>query len=152
MKKSYLILISFILLILIIVFLVVTNDQTFYLDDEYYNNSDLQEIESKELKILENDKKTFVVYVYQPFCSTSDDLDNYLTDFIGTYKITFYKILFSNIKDTTINKYVKYCPSVVIYYKGKIVSYLDASLSKDADYYKSTENFKNWFTRYVILK
>ena len=66
--------------------------------------------------------------------------------------MSFYKILFSSIKDTNIADYVKYCPSVVIYHKGQIVAYLDADSDKDAAYYESVENLKKWLTKYVLLR
>jgi hypothetical protein len=155
MKKALLILIPFILLLVIIIFLLITKSQQaqqFYLNDEYYGNSSLIEIDSEKLKTLEKDKKTFVVFVYQPLCSTSYDLNNYVTEFLDTYKMGFYKILFSSIKDTSIVDYVKYCPSVVIYRNGKIIAYLDADSDKDAVYYESVENLKKWLTKYVLLR
>ncbi len=155
MKKKLLILIPFILLLVIIIFILILksqHNQQFYLDNEYYGNSSLIEIDSEKLKTLEKDKKTFVVFVYQPLCSTSYDLNNYVTEFLDTYKMSFYKILFSSIKDTNIADYVKYCPSVVIYRNGKIIAYLEADSNKHAVYYKSVENFKKWLTKYIILK
>lgn len=155
MKKTLLILIPFILLLAIIPFILFTKpqkEQQFYLDGEYYGDSSLIEIDKENLKILEDDEKSFVVFVYQPLCSTSYDLNNYVTEFLDTYKMNFYKLLFSDVKDTSIAEYVKYCPSVVIYHNGQIVAYLDADSAKDAAYYESAENFKKWFTKYVLLE
>ena len=140
---------------MIIIFLLVTKpqkEQAFYLDDEYYGNSSLIEIDKENLKTLEDDKKSFVVFVYQPLCATSYDLDNYVTEFSDIFKMSFYKILFSSIKDTNISDYVKYCPSVVIYHKGQIIAYLDANSDKDAVYYESVENLKKWLTKYILLR
>ncbi|MDD3896205.1 MAG: hypothetical protein PHP49_04185 [Bacilli bacterium] len=155
MKKKLLILIPFILLLVIIIFILILksqHNQQFYLDNEYYGNSSLIEIDSEKLKTLEKDKKTFVVFVYQPLCSTSHDLNNYINEFLDKNKMSFYKTPFSSVKDTNMSDYVKYCPSVVIYRNGKIIAYLEADSNKHAVYYKSVENFKKWLTKYIILK
>ncbi len=155
MKKKLLILFSSILLLVIILFLVLLifqKEKPFYLNDEYYGNSSLIEIDNAKLKTLEENKTSFVVFVYLPYCNTSYDFNNNILEFLDTYKMGFYKVLFSNIKDTSIASYVKYCPSVVIYHNGKIVAYLDAGSDKDTTYYESAESFKKWFAKYVSLK
>ena len=58
----------------------------------------------------------------------------------------------SEMKKTEISEYIKYSPSIVIYNKGKIVSYLDAESNDDKKYYESMEGLYEWFTKYVILK
>ncbi|MDD2203413.1 MAG: hypothetical protein PHT75_02535 [Bacilli bacterium] len=144
-----------ILLLAVIAFLLIMHlqkEQSFYLDDEYYGNSSLIELDSEKLEALERDKKTFIVFVYQPLCAASYDLDNYITEFTNTYKMSFYKMLFSSIKDTSIAEHVKYCPSVVIYHKGKVIAYLDANSDKNATHYESVENLKKWLTKYILLK
>lgn len=155
MKKILLILIPSILLLVIVIFLILVRpfkEETFYLDDEYYGNNSLIEIDSNELKTLEESKKSFIVFIYQPFCSTPHSFSDNIVEFLDTYQISFHKILFSEIKDTSITNYIKYCPSVVIYHKGKIVAYLDPNSNKDIPYYESVEGFKKWFTKYVLLK
>lgn len=155
MKKTLLILLTSLLLLSIVTFLLLKRspkEQTFYLNDDYYGNSSLIELDSEKLKTLEEDKTSFAIFVYQPFCATSYDFNDNIIEFLDTYKISFYKILFSDIKDTNIADYVKYCPSAVIYHNGQIVAYLDANSGKDAPYYESVDGFKKWFTEYVLLK
>ncbi len=155
MKKRLIFFIPFIFLIIIIFLLLLSknqNNKKFFLENKYYGNSEITEINAKELVKLENKKESFVVFIHQPFCATSYDLNNYIKEFTNTYKISFYKLPFSEIKNTNIDKYVKYCPSVVIFHKGQIVAFLNADSTKDTKYYESTNNFKKWFTNYVILQ
>ncbi len=126
--------------------------EAFYLNDEYYNKSSLIEINSEEFKILEKDEESFVVFVYQPLCTTSHDFHNIVTAFLDNHKISFYKVDFSTVKDTSMIDYIKYCPSVVIYHNGKMISYLDPTKDKHIPYYETVEGFKNWLTKYVLLK
>lgn len=154
MKRKLMFLI-FIILLLPVIFLLIVKfqrEKPFYLNDEYYGNSSLIEIDSEKFKNLEQDKKSFVIFVYQPLCATSYDLNDYVTKFLDIYNMSFYKVSFSNVKNTDMAEYVKYCPSVVVYHNGQIVAYLDANSNKDAVYFESVENFKNWLTKYVLLK
>lgn len=124
----------------------------FYLSDEYYHKNSLIEIDSAEFKTLEKDKKSFVIFVYQPLCTTSYEFHNVVTEFLNTYQISFYKASFSTVKDTSMIDYIKYCPSAIIYHNGEMVAYLDASKDKHLSYYESVNSFKEWLTKYVLLK
>ncbi len=126
--------------------------EAFYLNDEYYHKGSLIEIDSEEFKTLEKNKNSFVIFVYQPLCTTSYDFHNVVTEFLDTYQISFYKTSFSTIKDTNMIDYIKYCPSAVIYRNGEMVAYLDASKDKHLPYYESVSGFKEWLTKYILLK
>lgn len=132
------------------------NNELFFLEDEYYSNYNQEntflEIENKELNELIKDKKSFGVFIYQPMCISSNDFEQVLADFTNTYEINFYKIAFSNIKDTALGEKVKYYPSFAIFKEGKLVDYLESDKDEDIEYYKSSEGFKKWFTKYVELK
>ena len=49
------------------------------------------------------------------------------------------------MKETELKEYIKYYPSLVIYYEGEIVDYLDTNSDSDSEYYKSVDGFKKWF-------
>lgn len=128
----------------------------FLLEDEYYGNYNQDNpflvIENQELNNLIEEKKSFAIFIYQPMCISSNDFEQVLADFTNTYEINFYKIAFSNIKDTTLGEKVKYYPSFAIFKEGKLVDYLEPDKDEDIEYYKSSEGFKKWFTKYVELK
>ncbi len=149
-KKAILIFSAFLLSIIVIVILLNVN-KPFYLSDEYYNNAYLKDINSEELKELENDKKSFIVLVYDPFCGTSTDFSNTVREFSDINKVFVYNMLFADIKNTSIADYVKYCPSAVIYHSGKIIAYLDSSSNSDNIYYESISGFSEWVKKYILL-
>lgn len=155
-RKQLLFFVLFVVLIgtafLSIIAIKVQKERPFYLDNDYYKTTSLTEIDNTKLKDLENSKKTFVVFVYQPLCSSSENINSYVLDILNTYKMGFYKISFSNIEDSKMDNKIKYCPSVVIYREGEIVAYLDADSDEDAIYYKSANNLKEWLEKYIILK
>lgn len=157
MKKKVFICVSLTLLFLVsmtsFILLSKTNKtRPFYLENKYYNSNGMNEITYDELSDLTDDKKSFVVFVYQPMCITSSNFENVLNDFLKENQISIYKIAFSNIKDTSLGTKIKYYPSFIIYKNGKIVDFLEADKDEDVDIYTKKDSFTSWFTKYVKLR
>lgn len=151
-KKLFWIIPLLILIPAILVIIKIIPVQKFYLEDKYYTDGSFIDIETDKLNDLINNKESFALFIYQPACVTSSDFEQTLHDFITNNNIKVYKIAFSNIKETTLSKSIKYYPSFVIFNKGKMVDYLDAESDNDLKYYESKDEFQNWFTSYVLLK
>lgn len=143
------------LLLLVIACLLVSGcdnkQQTFLLEEKYYNNNTINEIESQQFEQLVTEKESFAIFIYQSYCAASESFEKVLTEFTKTYQISLYKMSFSTMKETNLGKKIKYYPSLVIYQDGKLIDYLDANSKRDSDYYKSVDNFTNWFTSYVEI-
>lgn len=152
MKKIILLIIPLSILLIIAFMLFKSKKETFYLDNKYYEQSSFVEIDNEQLKSLEEEQRTFVVFIYQPMCTTSNDLNNLLIDFMNEYNLSFYKVPFSSIENTSMDSCVKYYPSVVIYHKGEVVDYLEANKKEHLKHYKNKASFKSWFTNYIVLK
>ena len=155
LNKKILWIIPLLLLISIIIGIIVTRnmpEKKFYLEDKYYGGSDFIEIKTSNLEKLIDDKESFALFVYQPACVTSANFEQILKDFSNSNNIEIYKIAFSDIKDTSLSKYIKYYPSFAIFNKGNMVSYLDANSDNDLKYYESKDEFQKWFTSFVLLK
>ena len=88
---------------------------TFSLDEEYYQNNSFNELDKNTFDDLIINKKTFAIFIYQPLCSTSYEFNKILTEFANQYRISFYKMSFSDMKETKLKEYIKYYPSLVIY-------------------------------------
>lgn len=136
---------------LILVVLITGCNDKVSLDAKYYTSSSIIEINNNQLQSLISDKDSFAVFVYQPSCATSSSFETVLNSFIDTYKMNFYKVPFSDIKDTNLGKKIKYYPSFVIYENGKIVDYLDASSNEDISKYKDLNEFTNWLSSKIEL-
>ena len=124
----------------------------FYLDNEYYGQSGIKEITSKEINELSKNKSSFAVFVYMSSCSSCSKFNQILEQFTEKYNISFYSIPVQEIKDTDICECVKYSPSITLYNKGEIVAYLDANSDRDKQYYESVNGLENWLTKYIYLK
>lgn len=153
MKKKIVI---FIIVLSLVVSIILASSKTlnkkaFSLDDEYYETKEVVEINNDKLEELISKKKNFVVFIYQPLCTTSGDFSKVLDDFLEEEQLSIYKLAFSNVENKELKKKVKYYPSVIIYKKGKIVAYLEANKNDDVKYYASKDGFKEWLSKYVIL-
>lgn len=126
-------------------------EKTFSLEDKYYVGGMVTELEEEGLDKLIEDEESFAVFIYQPLCAASDAFEKVLKEFIDKYQISFYKMSFANMKETSLGKEIKYYPSFVIYHKGKVVDFLDANSKKDKEYYQDVEGFNNWFKKYVTI-
>ena len=141
--------------ILLLTFFLLTGcgkEEPFYLNEEYYGTSNITEIAASELQELEEQQASFVVFVYQPMCTTSSNFETVLNEFIAEEQLSIYKISFSNSDNTSIREKIRFYPSAVIYHDGKVVDALDAGSDEDTPYFESVEGFKEWLTKYVLLK
>ena len=152
MKKNLLFIIPILLILIIVIYLVFFNEKEniFFLETRYYGSSNITEIELDELNELIDKKESFGIFIYQPSCVTSSDFEQVLYDFQEQNLISFYKIPFSKVKDEL--DFLNYYPSFIIYKKGKVIDFLEADKDEDIEYYKSSEGFKKWFTKYAEIK
>lgn len=141
------------ILVLILICLVTFGcSKKFSLENKYYESSEIIEIDTEKFNELKDNKESFAVFIYQPLCSTSYNLNKILNSFLEEYKITIYKMSFTDMLKTDLEETIKYYPSFVIYKNGKLVDYLDAGSDEDTEKYKNKDEFYNWFTSYVKLK
>lgn len=152
MKKGRVIIPLLLLVISLITSGCIKEDNTFYLDSQYYGSSKLNETDADSLENLLEEKETFALFVYQPLCAASEDFKDVLTDFTKENGMSFYKITYSKLKETSLKEAVKYYPTLVIIREGEIVDFLESDSAEDYNYYKTSDGFKTWFTKYVKLK
>ena len=120
------------------------------LDAEYYaDGAEYMELSADEYEGLVTNKKSFVVMVDQNGCTTADTMREYVTRYMTETGIKVYRMMFEDLKDTTLHDVVKYYPSVVIVDKGRAVGYLRADSNEDAGAYNSYDEFKKWMEKYL---
>lgn len=127
-------------------------EEAFYLEDKYYGTSEFIDLDKDTLEDLIKDKESFAVFIYHPACANSENFEKVLTEYMGDKQISFYKMPFSEMKETVLGDEIKYYPSFVIFHDGEMIDFLDANSDKDTDYYQSTEDFDKWFSSYVLKK
>ena len=100
-------------------------------------------------------RKSFVLSVYPAdTCWSDTDEPNFLNNMnnlANQNNLFYYRIGLLVYKKTDLYKQVKYAPTVIIVYKGKVIAYLDAESNEHLKYEKSPEEFNKWFKTYVNL-
>lgn len=151
-KKSIIIVIVIIISIIILTFLgYICKKEKFYLEDNYYTY-DMKKVSYNDINKLEKEKKSFILFTYNPYCSLKIPCDKIFEEYAKNKNITILTIPFDKFKKTEYYKTVKYAPSVIIINKGKIITYLDAEKDKDIKLYQDTNKFGNWIEKYIKLK
>lgn len=148
--KKFVILIAFVS-ILCLLFYFNQKNEPFALEEKYYQNK-IEEIQTDTLNTLLENNESFVLQVYQPMCITSSNLEKVIQNFEENNSLYIYKITFSSLKKTPLEKVISYYPSFVVIKNGKVVDYLKANKTEDIIYYEEEEAFENWLSRYIIIK
>lgn len=112
-------------------------------------DGEYMELGTDEYEKLINDQKSFVVMVDQGGCTTADRLKGYTKDFAASKGFKVYKMMFEDMKKTSMHDFVKYYPSVVVVSRGKVIGFLRADTNEDSDMYNNYEAFSNWFQKYL---
>lgn len=124
------------------------------LDSEYLCGAsacefEYMELEPSDYESLVKDEKSFVVFVDQDGCTTADKVEGFLKDFASHNGFKAYKMMFGDVKKTSLYDFVKYYPSVVVVSKGKVIGYLRADANEDSDAYNKSEAFDEWIRKYL---
>lgn len=151
MKKKIIFICIIIVLLLGVFFYLNNKKEKFYLEDKYYNESKFIEGDSNTINKLQEDKESYILFTYLPYCTFEIPCDEVFKEFMDKYSISFYFIPFDEIKKSSLKETIKYAPSVVIINKGKVISYLSADKDSDYNKYQSVEEFEKWISKYIYL-
>lgn len=134
-----------------ILFRTVKNDKI-ELNFTFYNDKGLTDTSVEELDKLIDRKKSFLLFVYNDFCSFSVPCDNIFDEGSKELNMQILQIPYRDFKGSTLNKTVKYAPTVIIVKEGKVVRYLDAESNSDKKIYQNVKKFKKFILKYVKEK
>lgn len=150
--KNIIIIISIILISSILIYgCNKNNNYKIKIDNELYNNYDYESLSNDKLETLISDKHSFILYTYNPYCPFKIPCETIFKSVLKDLNIKLYNIAFEDLKKTSLNDKISYAPSVIIFDKGKIKSYLDAESDKDYNKYQDYETFKKWIEANIVL-
>lgn len=125
------------------------DDPKVVLSQEYYSkNPKFIDLSADKYEELIKSKKSFVILVDQNGCTTADRVRKYVTNYMTEKGVDIYKMMFKEVKSSSLNDYVKYYPSVVIVSNGRVRAYLRADKDADADAYNDYSAFTSWINQY----
>ena len=107
------------------------------------------ELSPAEYDNLIDEKKSFIVLVDQDGCTTADTLEGYVRDLAISKGFKIFKMMFSDVKKTSLYDFVKYYPSVAVISNGKVIGYLRADEDEDAPAYNNYDEFLRWISRHL---
>lgn len=99
----------------------------------------------------QEDKKTYLLYVYLPGCISCASFKQIVEEFIEINDVTVYQLNYKVIKDNDniIKRSISYTPSLFIFKDGKCLAYLNPVGDVDKDKYHNTENLSKWINEYI---
>lgn len=119
------------------------------LEQEYYQSSEMLSLNKAEYEELLAQKKSFVVLVDNPGCTTTQRMREMMANFPDELDFSYYQFMWPEVEKSSLHEYVKYYPSVVIIDDGRVAYYLRADADEDARYYNSAEDLKNWLKQRI---
>lgn len=108
-----------------------------------------EEIDKTKLQEMIDNKKTFIIYTYNSYCSFPVPCKDIFLDSMKKLNIKLYGIPFNDSKSII---GLDYGPSVVIYNEGKRMTYLDPEQDEDTKRFQEKESFIEWIKAYVEIK
>lgn len=125
--------------------------KAFRLEEELYGTSEAIDINKDEYEKLINEKKSFVVMVDKPDCYTTADMRKRMAEFPDDMQFKYYRIMWSQAKESSLHEHVKFVPSVAIVRAGKVVDFLDADSDEDTAKYNDAQALQDWIREYVVF-
>ena len=123
------------------------------LDSEYLCgescDGEYMELEPDSYDSLVTEGKSFVVFVDQGGCTTADRLEGYVKDYGVSHGFKVYRMMFEEMKKTSLHDSIKYYPSVAVVSRGKVIGFLRADSDEDSDAYNKYEAFEKWMGKYL---
>ncbi|MBQ6487238.1 hypothetical protein IJI89_02310 [Candidatus Saccharibacteria bacterium] len=125
------------------------------LDAEYYCEGtcegDFTELGKDEYEDLIKKKKSFVIFVDQNGCDGADRLRKFSNDYFPESGVKVYRMMFEDLKETTLHEKVKYYPSIVVIRKGNVRAFLRADSDEDAGAFNQYGSFIDWVNQHISL-
>ncbi len=116
------------------------------IDDEIGKTNFIKLESLSDLQELENNHKTFPLFVFLSGCPTCAEFLPIVKEFSKINDIEMYSIDLNDIWGTnnSITDRIKYAPSLFIYRDGEVIDYLNPSSDEDKDYYKNINQLTLW--------
>lgn len=103
----------------------------------------------EEYEQLVANEKSFVIFVDQGGCVTADGLRGRIIEYAKLKGIKINRIMFSDMKDTSLHEKVRYYPSIAVVSDGDVVAYLRSDSDADAPIYNDYNALEEWLNSYL---
>ena len=125
-------------------------DEKVIIGEEYIGEfTDFKTISATEYEELINKKDSFILLVDQTGCDTADKVRGFAENWGKEEGVKVLRIMFAEMRETSLHNEIKYYPSVAVISKGRLVGFLRADSDEDAEKFNSYEVFKGWMGKYI---
>ena len=129
-----------------------SDNQQFRLDDEYYAASESIDIDKEAYEKLVSEKKSFVVLIDKPGCTTTAKMRENMANFPSDTQFKYYRMMWNEVRQSSLHEKVKFTPSVAIIKSGEVYKWLQADKDEDTEYFNSGDALRDWIREYVIFE
>lgn len=123
------------------------------LDGEYICNGEcdgeFMNVGAAEYEDLILNKRSFIIFVDQGGCIMANMMRGFVEDYAKIKGIKVYKIMFEDMKQTSLYEKISFYPSVAIISKGQVVDWLKADSDNDTSAYNDYDAFVEWMDGYI---
>ena len=126
--------------------------KSFKIEADLYGASEAIDIDKDAYEKLIEEKKSFIIMVDKPDCYTTADMRKRMTEFPDDMQFKYYRIMWSQVKESSLHEKVKFVPSVAIIKNGEIIDFLDADSDEDTPKYNEAQALQDWIKSYVIFE
>ena len=123
------------------------------LDEEYICGDECEgefiNISAAEYENLVSNEKSFIVFVDQDGCLMANMMREFVQDYVKEKGIKSLRIMFEEMKQTSLYDKVDFYPSVAIISKGIVVDWLKADSDEDTSAYNDYDEFRVWMDSYL---
>lgn len=103
----------------------------------------------EEYEKLVSNEKSFVIFVDQDGCTTADGLRGRIIEYAKLKGIKINRIMFSDMKETSLHDKIRFYPSVAVVSGGDVVAYLRSDSDADAPVYNDYNALEEWLNSYL---
>ncbi len=114
------------------------------LDDGAYGSIEAIDISKEQYEDMIKARKSFVVLVDSPTCVRSKKIEQMMKDMDEKYHFKYYRMMWSDVKQSSLSNYVKFLPSLAVINKGKVKVWLKADEDEDKPYFSSQKDLQRW--------
>ena len=114
------------------------------LDDNVYGEFEAIDISKDQYETMIKEKKSFAVLVDSPTCVRSKKIEQMMNNMDEKYHFKYYRMMWADVKQTSLFNYVKFLPSLAVINKGHVRAWLKADKDEDKPYFSSQKDLQQW--------
>ena len=116
---------------------------------DFYGKTEAIDIGKDEYEKMLNERKSFAVLVDSPTCVRSKKIEKMMGEMPEKYQFKYYRMMWSEVKESSLFNYVKFLPSLAVIKDGKVKAWLRADKDEDKAYYNSRSDLQDWLVRNI---